>query len=260
MAENQAIRLDHDGVVTVRLNRPTKLNAITPAMIHELSRAASDLDQQGDLRAMHITAEGRYFSAGIDIEEGLPSADAEPTSAEVRRSGRELRDLCDQLESVEKPVILSAQGPCLGAGLELALSCDFRFASEVATFALPEVRLGLVASSGGTSRLTRLVGTGWARWLAMTGQPVSAIDARMMGLIHEVHPADQLEGRVTSFLSELVALPSEAVALAKITIGICADLGADRGRDVERLTSSLTAVSGEYQQRLREFQNRSRSK
>jgi enoyl-CoA hydratase len=259
MAEDQIIRLEHGGVITVRLNRPKKLNAITPSMIRELRQAVSDLDARTDLRVMHITAEGRYFSSGIDINEGLPSADDDTTSAGIRRRGRELRDLCDHLESVEKPVVLSAQGPCWGAGLELALSCDFRIASEVATFALPEVRLGLVASSGGTSRLTRLVGTGWARWLAITGQSVSAFDARMMGLVHEVHPADQLEQRVATFLTDLVSLPSEAIALAKITIGICADLGADRGRDVERLTSGLTAVSGEYQQRLREFQNRSRT-
>jgi enoyl-CoA hydratase len=258
MAEDQVIRREHDGVITLQLNRPKKLNAITPAMLRDLRAAVTDLDRRTDLRVMHITAQGRYFSAGIDINDGLPSADDESTGGAIRRRGRELRDLCDHLESVEKPVVLSAQGPCLGAGLEIALSCDFRIASEVATFGLPEIRLGLVASSGGTSRLTRLVGTGWARWLAITGKPVSASDARMMGLVHEVYSVDEFEERTASFLEELVSLPAEAVALAKIAIGLCADLGGDRGRDIERLTSSLTAVSGEYQEKLRQFQNRSK--
>jgi enoyl-CoA hydratase/carnithine racemase len=242
-------------VVSIRLNRPEKLNAITRVMLEGIRDAVTDLDQRDDLHAMLITAEGRYFSSGIDIIEFMSTGDT--SSSGIRRQGRELRSLCDQIEAVEKPVVLSAQGPCWGAALELSLSCDFRFASEFATFALPEIRLGLVPSAGGTSRLTRLVGTGWAKWLCMGGRIVSATDARMMGLVHEVYPADALEQSVGQVMNELVALPVEAVGLAKIAIGICAELGGDRGRDVERMTTSITSSSEEFRQRVTSFKTKS---
>jgi enoyl-CoA hydratase len=254
MAEEQILRSEHGGALILRFNRPRKLNAITLEMIRGLQQAVTDLECRSDLRALVITSFGQYFSSGIDVVESFPREGDNVTPSEVRRRGKEFRLLCDQLEAVEKPVIVSAQGPCWGAALELALSCDFRFASESATFALPEVKWGLVPSSGGTSRLTRLVGTGWARWLTMAGQTVTAADARLMGLVHEVQPADELAARVSAFVADLSALPSEAVGLAKLTIGICEDLGGDRGRDVERITSSLMTSSSEYLQKLREFE------
>jgi enoyl-CoA hydratase/carnithine racemase len=114
MAKDQVMRLEHNGVITVQLNRPEKLNPITPAILQELRTAVTDLNRRTDLRGMHITVQNRYFSAGIDINEGLPTADDDASGSAIRRRGRELRDLCDHFESVEQPVVLSAQGPCLG--------------------------------------------------------------------------------------------------------------------------------------------------
>jgi enoyl-CoA hydratase/carnithine racemase len=143
-------------------------------------------------------------------------------------------------------------------GLELAVSCDFRLAATRSTFALPEIRLGMVPSSGGVSRLTRLVGTGWARWLAMAGRVITADEARAIGLVHDVHPADVFEDCVQAFVDELCALPREAVGLTKIAIGVCAELGPDRGRDVERLTAGIVVSTPEYHERVRAFVERTK--
>jgi enoyl-CoA hydratase len=163
----------------------------------------------------------------------------------------------DRIEAVEKPVVLAAQGPCWGAGLELAVSCDFRLAAHHSTFALPEIRLGMVPSSGGVSRLTRLVGTGWSRWLAMAGRVISAEQALSIGLVHDVYPVDEFDSHVQSFVDDLCALPSEALGLAKITIGVCAELGPDRGRDVERLTAGIIVSTADYRERVKAFVERS---
>jgi enoyl-CoA hydratase/carnithine racemase len=184
----------------------------------------------------------------------------EANATYARRNGRRMHEVFDRIEAVEKPVVIAAQGPCWGAGLELAVSCDFRLAAHHSTFALPEIRLGLVPSSGGVSRLTRLVGTGWARWLAMAGRVISADQALSIGLAHDVYPVEEFDERVQSFVDELCALPAEAVGLAKIAIGVCAELGPERGRDVERLTAGIVVSTSEYRERIKAFVERSSGK
>jgi enoyl-CoA hydratase/carnithine racemase len=205
-----------------------------------------------------ITGQGRYFTSGIDIDTAMPTGD-QANATNARRIGRRMHAVFDKIEAVEKPVVLAAQGPCWGAGLELAVSCDFRLASAHATFALPEIRLGMVPSSGGVSRLTRLVGTGWSRWLAMAGRVISAEHARAIGLVHDVHPVEEFDQRVQTFVDELCALPAEAVGLAKIAIGVCAELGPERGRDVERLTAGIIVSTPDYHERVKAFVERGRS-
>jgi enoyl-CoA hydratase/carnithine racemase len=253
-----ATRTEREGVITLCLTRPEKLNAITPAMVEALGDAVDALAARDDLRVLVITGQGRYFTSGVDIGATMPTG-TEANAANVRRIGRRLHSVFDKIEAVEKPVVLAAQGPCWGAGLELAVSCDFRVASSNATFALPEIRLGMVPSSGGVSRLTRLVGTGWSRWLAMAGRVISADQALSMGLVHDVHPPHEFDERVQEFVDELCTLPGEAVGLAKIAIGVCAELGPDRGRDVERLTAGIIVSTPEYHDRVKAFVERTRT-
>jgi enoyl-CoA hydratase len=152
-------------------------------MTEALWQATRALRDRDDLRVLVIRAEGEYFTAGIDLG-AVPGevGGARPESdIRYRRLYRDHHLLYDEMEAVEKPVILAAQGPCLGAGVEMAVSCDFRFAAQSARFQLPEIGLGVIPGSGGTGRLTRLLGPHWAKWMAMAGRSLTAEQALAVG-------------------------------------------------------------------------------
>ena len=174
----------------------------------------------------------------------------------LRRRYRELHDLFDLFEQVEKPVVVAAHGPCLGGALELALSCDFRLAATDSWFALPEIKLGVLPGSGGTSRLTRTVGPAWARWLVMAGKSVTAPEALQIGLVHAVHPADSFDDEVAAFVARLAELPGEAVGLAKIAIDLAERLDRTSGRDLERITNTMLMSSQEHRDRVADLKRR----
>lgn len=245
-------------VLVVTFDRDDKLNAISPEMtaaLWEAVRAARDDDE---VRVLVIRANGRYFSAGIDLNSSTGGGGeidpADPNrGALFRKTLRQHHLLYDEFEALEKPIVVAMQGPCLGAGLEMAVSCDFRLASEDAAFALPEIKLGVTSASGGISRLTRLVGPGWARWLAMAGRRVDAKTALTMGLVQDVLPADGFHSAVHQFALDLVALPREALGLSKVTIDAC--LSADRAtaRDIDRIAATTLIFREEFQQQVAGF-------
>jgi enoyl-CoA hydratase len=251
-----AERSERDSVVTVTFVRDEKLNAISPEMTEMLWAATRDLAERDDLRALVITARGRYFSAGIDLRAPTPATIAQDGRA-FRRLYREHHRLYDEFEAIEKPIVLAAQGPCLGAGLEMACSCDFRLASEAATFQLPEVGLGTIAGSGGTSRLTRLVGPHWAKWLAMAGRKIDAERALAIGLVHEVLPVEGFADAVHELVKEIVALPPQALGAAKLAVDLCADADRATSRDIERLANTQLVFGAEFRERMAAFEARS---
>lgn len=234
-----------DGILTVVLDRDAKLNAISPEITEVLWGAVRELGAREDLRALVITAAGRYFSAGIDL--GAPSPlSAAGTGSAFRANYRRHHLLYDELEAVEKPVVLAAQGPCLGAGLEMACSVDFRFAAESARFQLPEVKLGVIAGSGGTSRLTRLVGPHWGKWIAMAGRSVDAQQALTIGLVHEVFPDEGFAAAVHERVREIIALPAEALGAAKLAVDLAAEVDRGTARHIERLTNTHLVLGGAF--------------
>jgi enoyl-CoA hydratase len=187
-------RTDADGVLTLTWTRDAKLNAVTPAMVDALRAAVDDLAERADARVLVITGEGRHFTAGMDITTLAAQGGGE--GAVLRRNYRRLHLLLDEIEAVEKPVVLAAQGPCRGFGVELAASCDFRLCSERAVFGLPEIaNLAVLPGSGGISRLTGLVGPHWTKWISMAGQEVTAEQALTIGLVHAVHPDGPRQAR-----------------------------------------------------------------
>ncbi|MCW2621504.1 MAG: putative acyl-CoA hydratase [Frankiales bacterium] len=253
-----------DGVLTVTFTRDEKLNAVSPPMLEGLRAAVQRLGESPDVRVLVITAEGRAFTAGMDIatiaaETGTGPDGAPPVGTVLRRNYRRLHLLFDEIEAIEKPVVLAAQGPCLGFGLELAVSCDFRLASERATFSLPEIRnLAVLPGSGGISRLTRLVGAHWARWLVMAGKEVDAELARTMGLVHEVYPEDVFAERVQQFAHELAALPAQAVGLAKLGIEAARSTDRTSARDFDRIANTLLLSSEDHHAAIARFTSRKR--
>ena len=238
-------------LMTVTLNRPEKLNAVNREMTEVLRDAIWTFGDRQDLRVLIIAGVGRYFTAGLDISQAamddrLNAEGESRTRIDIRRKYRaRYHTLFDELEVIEKPVILAAQGPCLGVGVELAVSCDFRFCTPEAFFGLPEIRIGGIASSGGISRLTRLVGPAWSKWINLAGKNIDAQTARMIGLVHEIYPADEFLDRVEEFALELIALPEEQLGLAKLTVDAVTAEDREKGRHFERLAfSALQGLPG----------------
>jgi enoyl-CoA hydratase/carnithine racemase len=244
-----------DGTMRLTLSRPDKLNAIDGPMEEALRACIDELERRDDVRALLIRATGRYFSAGFDLSHRVTEM-TELKGLEYRREYRRMHEMFDALEQSEKPSIVAIQGACIGGALELALSCDFRIAAEVAVFRLPEIGLGVIPGSGGISRLTRTVGPAWARWLALAGEPVDAARALAIGLVHEVTAAEELDARADALIEKLVAIPGNAAGLAKLAIDTCERLDRATGRDVERIVNSLLVPSEEHARRLMEIRSR----
>lgn len=258
-----ARRADADGVASVTFTRDEKLNAISGAMLDVLEQAVTDLEARDDLRVLLIGAEGRYFTAGMDVttmggDLGRDS-DGVVRGATLRRQYRvgARHDLFDRMEAVEKPVVLAAQGPCVGLGVEFGASCDFRLASTRATFSLPEVaNLAVIPGSGGISRLTRLIGPHWAKWLAMAGQTIDAPQALAIGLVHAVYPDDAFAAAARAFAVHLAALPPGALGLAKVAIDLSADVDRRTAREIDRLAQTTLMTATEYLDRVAAFNAR----
>jgi enoyl-CoA hydratase len=204
-----------DGPVAVlTLNRPDKLNALDRALLGAVARVTEELSARPPAtrpRVMVLTGAGeKAFAAGADVAElsTLSPPEARALSEHGHRAGR-------SLEEAPFPVIAAVNGFALGGGCELALACDFIYASDRARFGQPEIGLGLVPGFGGTQRLARRVGVGRARELVYTGAMIDAERARAIGLVNEVVPHAELMARVKSLALTIAGRAPLAVAAAK---------------------------------------------
>ena len=197
-------------VALLSLNRPKALNALDAEILSAL-RAAIDLvaSLQG-VRALVLTGEGRAFAAGADI-----SAMRKLDPIEGEAFSRLGHDTFAALEALPIPTIAAVNGFALGGGCELALACDFIYASEKAAFGQPEVALGLIPGFGGTSRLTRRVGIGWAKELVLGGENIRADEALRIGLANRLFEPDALVDAAVAAGERIAARGPVAVALAK---------------------------------------------
>jgi enoyl-CoA hydratase/carnithine racemase len=254
-----ALREDVDGVITVTFTRPDKRNAVDRGMFDLIRDAVRDLRDQDHLRVLVLAAEGEYFTGGKDVAD--LGTTGKGTDGIVRGSNMRAQyrinadhDLFDAIEQVEKPVILAAQDHCLGVGVEMGVSCDFRFAADGATFGLPEVQnLAVLPGAGGVSRLTRIVGPHWARWMAMACERVDARQALAIGLVHAVYPAEEFGERVQAFARKLAAMPREALGVAKIAIDTADTVDRATARVFDRFSQTLLFTSDEFKDRVNAF-------
>jgi enoyl-CoA hydratase len=251
---------EREGILDVCFNRPEKLNALSTAMVDRLREATERFARRSDLRVMLIRAIGKYFTAGVEV-----SPDISPAEGSSPLEGRawyrnSYHRLFDELEAIEKPIVAAHQGPCLGGGLEMSLSCDFRLAARSALYALPEIDIGALPGSGGVSRLTRIAGPHWARWLVMAGEQVSAEQALVMGFVHRVYDDADFEAGVQAFCRKLAGQPYEVMGLAKLAIELAVDLGRAQGRNVERISNSLLFTGAEHKRLVHAFMDRQASK
>lgn len=178
-----------DNLATVTINRPTKLNALNKATIGELHHAFNTLELNNQIRVIILTGTGeKAFVAGADIAEFANFSVQE--GAHLAEQGQEI--LFDFVEKLKTPVIAAVNGFALGGGLELAMSCHFRVASDNAKMGLPEVSLGVIPGYGGTQRLPQLIGKGRAMEMIMTAAMVNAEEAHRIGLVNHVVPQAEL--------------------------------------------------------------------
>lgn len=214
----------------VTLNRPHARNAVSRAMASQLVEALEELDADPRVRAVVITGAGnKAFCAGADLKERATMNDAD-----VRHFLATLGAALTKVESMPKPVIAAINGFALGGGLEFALACDLRLASETATMGLTEVRLAIIPGGGGTQRLPRVVGIAKAKELIYTGRRVPSAEAERIGLVNEVCAPDALVDRALAIADEIALGGPLAVAQAKFAIhhGMQTDL--QTGLAIER--------------------------
>ncbi|MFD7937016.1 enoyl-CoA hydratase/isomerase family protein [Streptomyces sp. NPDC059755] len=231
------IRLDTDGpVVTVRLDHPP-MNAFDTAQRGELAARVRELADSRAVRAVVLYGGERLFAAGADVG-ALAAMDPE----EVRGWNRALQRTFDEVARLPVPVVAAITGYALGGGLELALTADYRVAAEDAVLGQPEVQLGIMPGSGGTQRLTRLIGPSRAKNLLMTGRRVGADEALRLGLVDEVVPAGEVHDTALRYARRLAEGPAAALEAIKEAVDHGADSGLSAGLALER--SLFTGVFG----------------
>jgi enoyl-CoA hydratase len=205
--ENLHCALSAEGILTITINRPTKLNALNHATVDELQSAINDSLIDSQVYALIITGAGeRAFVAGADINEITVL-----TSANSRSFAERGQAVYRLIEQSPKPIIAAVNGFALGGGCELAMACHIRVASERAQFGLPEVSLGIIPGYGGTQRLTQLVGKGKAIEMMITGDQVPAQEALKIGLVNHVVPAAELLPFCNALLSRVLTKSLTAV-------------------------------------------------
>ncbi len=248
-----------DGILIATLNRPDKLNAITREMMDLLTDTVIHFRDNDALKVMLIRATGRYFCSGADLKAGNQKriSPTGNTARGIRENHRlnlnGMQQLWDEMEHIEKPFVIAHHGMCVGGGLEMSLSCDFRLAGTSAGYAFPEGLFGVLPASNGVSRLTRQCGPHWARWLIMANKPATAEMAYTMGLVHQVFPDETLELEAMDFCRHLAKQNGEQMGAAKIAIELCAELGPNMGRHVERMANSGLMLNPDYQARIAEY-------
>ena len=224
------------GIARLTINRPEARNALNMAVRQELRNAIEEINEDSNVRVVIITGAGeKAFISGADITE---FKDATPISIEQYASALGQK-LFNNIENLNVPIIAMINGFCLGGGLELAMCCDIRVASENAKLGQPEVNIGIFPGGGGTQRLPRLIGWGKAKELIYTGKIIDAAEAASIGLVDKVVPPDKLAEEVEQLAETIASKSPLIIKLVKEVInrGMYTDLAA--GLDYEKANFAL---------------------
>ncbi len=215
-------------LVIITVNRPEALNALNGQLIEELRSTVDEVNADPDTVCAVLTGAGKAFVAGADIKE-LVELNRE-TGYEKMRTGQ---SLMDSLEKSPKVWIAAVNGYALGGGLELALACDIRLASEKAKMGLPEVGLGLIPGYGGTQRLVKSVGMGWAKRLVLSGEIIDAQTALNIGLVQGVYPPEDLVAEAEKMAQAIAAKAPLALTAAKRSVLNAVNMPMEQGLEEE---------------------------
>lgn len=240
---------DDHGIALITVNRPEKLNALSGALVAELRDAFERVARDTSLGAAILTGSGeKAFVAGADIKEL-----AVLSAFEAREYALRGQQAFRLLETLPKPTVAAINGFALGGGLELAMSCSVRFASDNAKLGQPEVKLGIIPGYGGTQRLPRLVGRGRALELMLSGEPITAADAYRIGLVNAVVPQTELLSYSRAWLQKVLANGPLAVGLVLESVDVGLDMGLDAGLRFEAAAFGVSAATEDRREGTRAF-------
>lgn len=238
-----------DKVAVVTINRPEALNALNSEVLEELEATFQFLGENPDAKVVVLTGSGaKAFVAGADV-----AAMATCGPLEAQKFIRTGHRVFDVIASFPKPVIAAVNGFALGGGLELALSCDFIYASENAKFGLPEVNLGIIPGWGGTQRLPAVIGANRAKEMIYSGKTIDTGEAQSIGLLNRIFPA---EGFLEAVLGEAKAIARKSIIplkMAKVSVNASTESGGQCGKTVEIQSVSLCFASADQKEGMAAF-------
>lgn len=241
--------IDDHGIATITFNRPAKLNALNAGTLAEFDQLLAEARNNPAIRALLLTGAGdRAFVAGADIAEF-----AAFTPIAAQRQSEKGQALFHQLETLGKPVLAALNGFTLGGGLEMAMACTVRVASENAKLGQPEVKLGIIAGYGGSQRLPRLVGKGIALEMLLTGEPISADRAHQIGLVNYVVPAPELLAFSKQLLLKMLANAPVALALTIQAVDTGLNGSLSDGLQFEAAAFGLSAATEDMREGVAAF-------
>jgi enoyl-CoA hydratase len=205
-------------IATLAINRAEKFNTLGPSVWEEILLAAQEIVKMDDLGVVVISAKGDHFSAGIDLKE-LNTFDSEQVLNSVAWS----QSVYTVWEEFPVPVVAAIQGLCYGSAMEFILACDIRVAASNARFSIPEVRFGLAPDMGGTTRMTKLVGSGQAKRMIMCCDEIDAAEAKAIGLVEIITEPEDLMKTAMKYANKMANLPPVAIKMAKKGINLAAE-------------------------------------
>lgn len=215
---------EEENIAVITLNRPDALNALSSGLLTELDNVLEEIRKDDKIRSVVITGAGRAFSAGADLSEAGSGGEAE------MRARIELgQKVFDKIETFDKPVIAAINGYALGGGLEMAVACDMRIASEKARFGTPEVNIGLIPSWGGCVRIPKLIGRAKAAQIVLTGERIEAAEAEKIGLVNKVVSPDELKSTAMYLAGQLATKAPIAIRLAKDILSKAMEISMEEG-------------------------------
>jgi 2-oxoglutaroyl-CoA hydrolase len=243
---SEFLRVEKKGpIATLWIDRQPKMNTMTVAMRNEFPGIFAGLEADETVRVVIVRgAGGKAFSAGGDVAEFLTLA-----PADLEMWG----DTLTSAERFRKPVVAAIDGYTMGAGLELAVACDFRIATLRSEFAFPEVRLGMIPGSGGTQRALRLIGMTRAKLFMMTGQRITAERAEAWGLITQAVANDKLDEAVNALTAELAERAPLALRTLKMVLNRGADAPLETALELERKAYAWLRSTHDYEEGVRSF-------
>ena len=249
----------HEGVQTLTLQQPARLNALSQGMLQALNDTLRAAERDAGVRALVLTGAPPAFSSGADISEFTfePTPDGAPRGPDLGELlRRRVNPIIARLRSIEKPVLAAVNGVAAGAGMSLALACDLRYAAESARFVVAFVRIGLVPDGGCLYFLPRLVGPGASLELAWTGDPISASQALELGLVNRVLPDDQVLPHTQQLAARLAGGPAHTLALIKRAINQAHELPLERVLELESSYQEIASRSPDFAEGVAAFREK----
>ena len=238
-----------DGVGKITLNRPEKFHSFVREMALELQDALSKCKEDNEVRSILITANGKAFCAGQDLGEA-----ADPNGPNISKIIQEhYNPIIRKIRNLDKPVVAAVNGVAAGAGASLALCCDIIVATESASFIQAFSKIGLVPDSGSTYFLPKLIGIQKATALMMTGEPIRAKDAAIMGMIYKSYSDEKFESESWKLVSKLAKMPTKALALTKELLNSSVENTLAQQLNMEEKYQSIAAETTDFKEGVKAF-------